>query len=113
MTEANESVDLAAIGQELLTEAGGGDGSGARAARTVLHENGLRATVIALRAGHELAEHEAPPAATLFVHSGQVQLRAGDDNRTLAAGSLTAIPQQRHSLLADSDAVVLLTVRFE
>ena len=87
---------------------------GGRAAKTVLHEPGLRATLIALRAGHELAEHDAPPAASLFVVSGDVRLRSidrrpGADRRA----SWSPIPHERHALLADSDAIVLLTVRFD
>ena len=51
-----------------------------RAAHTVHggHEHSLRQTVIALAAGHELAEHESPGEATLQVLRGHVRLIAGD-----------------------------------
>jgi quercetin dioxygenase-like cupin family protein len=106
----NQPVDLTVLGAELLANIDQND-HGGRAARSVLHEPGLRVTVIALRAGQELAEHAAPAAATLHVHSGRVQLRAEATTQVLAAGQLTVIPHERHSLVADTDAVVLLTVR--
>jgi quercetin dioxygenase-like cupin family protein len=104
--------DLHALGAQLFASSAESH-DGGRAATTVLHEPGLRATLIALRAGHELAEHAAPPAASLFVVSGEVRLTSSTNATALTAGQLIAIPHERHSLIADSDAVVLLTVRFE
>lgn len=86
---------------------------GGRAAKTVLHEPGLRATLIALRCSHELAEHDAPPAASLQVLSGNVRLVSATGATVLRSGQMAAIPHERHSLIADGDALVLLTVRFE
>ncbi len=105
-------VVLQELGQELLASSGESH-DGGRAAKTVLHEPGLRATLIALRAGHELAEHTAPPAASLFVVSGDVRLTSSTNVIALTAGQLIAIPRERHSLVADTDAAVLLTVRFD
>ena len=70
----------------------------------------MRATVIALAEGAEMAEHEAPTAATLQVLSGEAELVAGDDRWTVTAGQVIAIPPRRHSLRARTDAAVLLTV---
>jgi len=81
-----------------------------RAARTIHSSASLRATVIALAAGAELAEHEAPPAATLHVISGEVRLHWADQESLLRGGEITDIPNQRHALAALTDAVVLLTV---
>jgi len=81
-----------------------------RAANTILSGSSMRATVIALVGGAELAEHEAPPAATLQVVSGEVELIAGEERWPLGAGDVIAIPARRHSLEARTDAVVLLTV---
>jgi quercetin dioxygenase-like cupin family protein len=105
-------IDLAALGADLLASCTDRH-DGGRAAKTVLHEPGLRATLIALRAGRELAEHDPPPAASLLVLDGRVRLVCDADATALTAGQLAAIPHRRHSLIADSDAVVLLTVRFE
>ena len=81
-----------------------------RAAQTIHSGSSMRATVIALAAGAELAEHESPPAATLQVISGQVRLHWGDQEALLRDGEITDIPPHRHALKSLTDAVVLLTV---
>lgn len=81
-----------------------------RTARTVMSGSTMRAVVIALAVGHELAEHDAPPAAVLQVLTGQVRLVAGEEAWTLSAGQLIPIPQQRHSVHADEDSAFMLTV---
>ncbi len=81
-----------------------------RTARTVLTGESMRATVIALKAGAELGEHEAPPAATLYCITGKVTLRSRDRSLTVYPGQLVAIPQLRHAVEAHADSAVLLTV---
>jgi quercetin dioxygenase-like cupin family protein len=106
---ASASVDLRELAAELLerarTEHAG------RAARTLPHPvDGLRQTVIALRAGSELNEHESPGPASLLVLQGRTRLVGGDESTTLAEQQMSPIPNRRHSLHADEDAVVLLSV---
>lgn len=81
-----------------------------RSAHLFLHDGPLRQSIIALRAGAELEEHNAPPAASLQVLHGRVRLtaRKGGDAE-LMAGQVMNIPQGRHGLRALGDAVVLLT----
>lgn len=83
-----------------------------RAAHTVYggHSRDLRQTLIALAAGHGLGEHEAPGEATLQVLEGTVHMKAGEDSWTGRAGDHLPIPLVRHDLMAETDAVVLLTV---
>lgn len=83
-----------------------------RSARAVHSGHGhlLRQTLIALREGAELAEHDSPGQATLHVLRGRVRLTAGADTWSGGPGDFLAIPLRRHGLSADSDAVVLLTV---
>lgn len=83
-----------------------------RAARTVYagHEHTLRQTLIALAAGHSLAEHDSPGEATLQVLSGRIRLVTNADTWDGRAGDLNIIPQAPHSLEAVEDAAVLLTV---
>jgi quercetin dioxygenase-like cupin family protein len=81
-----------------------------RAAETISSGPSLRATVIALAAGSELAEHEAPPAATLQVVSGRARLHTAGQAWDLRDGEVVAIPPERHTLSAVTDVVVLLTV---
>lgn len=81
-----------------------------RAAETINSGPSMRATVIALTAGSELAEHESPPAATLQVIVGQARLHSAGQSWHVREGEIVAIPPERHALSAVTDAVVLLTV---
>lgn len=103
-------IDLDELGTRLLAEAAGARSG--RAGHTIYGDrhHHLRQTVIGLRAGEGLSDHESPGEATLHVLVGHVQLT--DDAGTIdcGAGELVAIPPRRHRLDAVSDAVVLLTV---
>ena len=70
-------------------------------------------TLIAPRNGHQLAPHDSPGAATLRMVEGGVLVRATNRAWRLAADDIVAGPPQPHSLLAETDAVVLLVVRLD
>ena len=102
-------VDLTALAAELLDKASSAHAH--RAAHTLPHPvDGLRQTLIALREGAEMDEHESPGAASLMVIRGRVTLRAGDDSVELGTHQIAPIPDRRHSLAAPEQSVVLLTV---
>lgn len=105
-----QTTSLTALAQQQLGVARAA-GSG-RSAVTVYggREHDLRQTLIALKAGAVLGEHEAPGEATLQVMEGQVVLRADIDEWEAGAGDHLVIPPQRHDLEALADSVVLLTV---
>lgn len=106
---ADDVVDLSALAEDLMGKAAT-EHSG-RAGRTLPHPvDGLRQTVIALRGGAELGEHESPGAASLLVLRGHVRLVAGDRNIELGVHRIAPIPDRRHSLHADEDSVVVLSV---
>jgi quercetin dioxygenase-like cupin family protein len=109
MSAPDNSTDLQHLAGELLERAA--EEHARRAAHTLPHPvDGLRQTVIALLAGAGLGEHESPGPASLFVIRGHVRLTAGDDTVELAAHRISPIPDRRHSLHADEDSVVLLSV---
>jgi quercetin dioxygenase-like cupin family protein len=102
-------VDVDALAEELIAQAGR-SGSG-RAARTLPHPvDGLRQTLIALRDGAALQEHNSPGPAALLVLRGRARLVAGEVSVTLNTHQRVPIPRQRHSLHAEGDTVVLLSV---
>ena len=86
--------------------------SSGRSAHTIHggHERVLRQTLIGLRAGSSLSEHENPGEATVQVLHGRVTLVAGDDRWNGSPGDLLTIPNSRHALESVEDSVVLLTV---
>ncbi|MFJ4341727.1 cupin [Streptomyces sp. NPDC088915] len=100
-------LDLTALADEHLAAAR--TAPHGRSAHLVMHDGVLRQTVIALTAGTSLDEHNAPPAASLQVLRGRVNLTAADRTEELRAGTLRMIPKERHGLTALEDAVVLLT----
>ncbi len=105
-----ESTSLQSVADDEL-EAARGASSG-RSARTIHggHDRALRETVIALRAGHELGEHESPGEATLQVLRGRVRLTGGGESWDGAVGDHVVVPAERHAVAALEDSVVLLTV---
>jgi quercetin dioxygenase-like cupin family protein len=109
MTSHSGLVDLSTLADELARRAA--DEHSGRAASTLPHPvDGLRQTVIALRSGAELGEHESPGAATLLVLRGRVRLVAGDEAVEIGAHQIGPVPNRRHSLHADEDSVVMLSV---
>lgn len=86
--------------------------SSGRSAKTVFggHERHLRQTLIALRAGEGMPEHESPGEATIQVVVGRVLLRSGEVTWNGSPGDLMIVPDRPHSLDSVEDSVILLTV---
>ncbi|HEX6873951.1 MAG TPA: cupin domain-containing protein [Micromonosporaceae bacterium] len=105
-----EKFSLDASARELLARAE--RSSAGRGAETLYggHEHVLRQTVIAMRAGAVLEEHENPGEATLIVLRGRVELVAPHASWTGQAGDLLVLPQARHEVTAVTDSALLLTV---
>jgi quercetin dioxygenase-like cupin family protein len=105
---SDEITELQRAGEELLAKAR--DSSDGRSSHTVVHGDRMRAVLMALVNGTGLQEHDAPAAATFQVVSGRARLIAGDQVWEVPAGAVVPIPQERHSVETDDDAVILLTV---
>ena len=105
-----QKISIDALARQQLTAALAA-GSG-RAADTVFggHEKVLRQTVMAFKAGTHLSEHLNPGEATVFVLRGCVRLRAGEDSWQGKAGDLLIVPDGLHSLEAEEDSAILMTV---
>lgn len=105
-----QKVSLTALMRHQLEIAKGA--SSGRSAQTVYggHEHILRQTMIALRAGTKLQEHENPGEATLHVLHGRVTLIGPEAQWNGSPGDLMFIPDAAHSVEAVHDSVVVLTV---
>ncbi len=104
----HQPADLTALTAELSTEAAGT--TARRASRTVISGTAQRVTLTALLADGELGEHASPHPASLQVLQGEIELHLGERVIKVRAGELFAVPPQRHSLRAVTDAAILLTV---
>jgi quercetin dioxygenase-like cupin family protein len=109
MSRTPDTVDLHQLSADLLERAAGERAH--RAASTLPHPvDGLRQTLIALLGGAELGEHESPGPASLLVLRGRVRVVAGDETVEIGTHQFSPVPDRRHSLHADEDSVVLLSV---
>jgi quercetin dioxygenase-like cupin family protein len=88
------------------------EASSGRSAKTIFggREHLLRHTLIAMRAGETMPDHENPGEATVQVLEGRVLLQAGDVSWNGSPGDLITIPDGRHSLAAVEDSAILFTV---
>jgi quercetin dioxygenase-like cupin family protein len=100
--------DLDELAEELLARAA--DDETRRAAQVVVSLPDLRSTVVALAAEAELPDNEPGNGASLQVLRGQVTLRTADQQVAVSPGQLVAVPAQRHSIRAEEDSALLLTV---
>jgi quercetin dioxygenase-like cupin family protein len=105
-----EKVSLTALAREHLETARAA--SSGRSSHTVYggHEHALRQTLIALKAGSGLDEHESPGEATLHVLYGRVRVVNDKAQWEGSPGDHIVIPRSRHGLHAIEDSAVLLTV---
>lgn len=86
--------------------------SSGRSAKTVFggHERTLRQTLIALREGVTMGDHESPGDATVHVISGRIELTTADASWTGWKGDHIIVPDQTHNVRALEDSVFLLSV---
>jgi len=80
-----------------------------RSAELILRDGVLRQSVLALRSGSQLAEHNSPRAATLQVLRGRVRVTGQGAEEEVAEGHVVVLTHERHSVTALTDAAFLLT----
>lgn len=84
--------------------------SNGRSAELIVRDGVLRQSVIAMREGAELAEHNSPHAASIQVLTGRVRITGqGENAAETGAGELDVLTHQRHAVLALEDSFFLLT----
>lgn len=105
-----QKISIDALARQQLTAAVAA--SNGRAADTVYggHEKVLRQTVMALKAGTRLSDHQNPGDATVFVLQGSLRLRSGENSWEGKPGDLLIVPDGIHSLEAEEDSAFLFTV---
>ncbi|RVX41504.1 hypothetical protein EDD27_4047 [Nonomuraea polychroma] len=102
-------VSLTALVRDQLTLAREADSG--RSATTVHggRDRSLRQTVMALRQGEHMHEHEHPGEVTVHVLHGQVRLVAGPDSWDGLPGDLLVMPERRHRVEAVQDCAFLFS----
>jgi quercetin dioxygenase-like cupin family protein len=105
-----EKISLTALAREHLETARAA--TSGRSAHTVYggHEHSLRQTLMALKAGSKLDDHDSPGEATLQVLHGKVRVTNSSSGWDGSPGDHIILPRERHGLSAIEDSVVLLTV---
>ena len=103
------AVDLGQESRAILDEAKqAGQG---HAGRTLVKEGPLRVTILGFVAGSSLHEHKAGGPVILEARSGTVEISSGGTSTLLNAGDILVFAKDvSHSLVARSDAVILLSV---
>ena len=85
--------------------------TGSRTARTLVKNDALRATLIGLAPGGELAEHAAEGPITVHVLEGAIEFAAEGRTHPLPAGSLLALGASvAHRVHSRGGGIFLLTM---
>ncbi|GAB3524790.1 cupin domain-containing protein [Arthrobacter monumenti] len=99
--------DIAQLADEHLALAR--EATHGRSAVLLGQDGPLRQTIIALRAGAELGEHNAPVAASVYVLEGAITVVSDSGRNSISEGELAMLVHERHSVEANEDSVFLLT----
>jgi quercetin dioxygenase-like cupin family protein len=102
-------VNLQEKGRAILEEAR--LASVGRAAETLAKEGSLRLTIIGFTAGSALADHRANGPVSIEVLEGQIAVTTADGTTNVTKGEALVIEADvRHSVVARTDSVVLLSI---
>ena len=77
--------------------------------RTLYNDDHLKILVFGFAAGQELSAHTAPMSASIYIHSGEADLKLGEDVHQAQAGTMVHMPPQLvHGILARTPVIMLL-----
>ncbi|QFG68432.1 cupin [Ornithinimicrobium pratense] len=108
MTSPTAPHDLSAAADTILQTALQSEHG--RHAELLVLDGHLRQTVIALTSGSRLSDHNAPPAATIQVLRGAIEVTTDSGSSArLSQGQLDQLTKERHGVMAMEDSVFLLT----
>ena len=108
--EPAEPLDIGAAGDRLLDQARGMSSGRASTTLTPGAHTPLKQTLVALRAGVELDEHQANGPATIQLLRGAATMNSPEGAVQLHGGQWAKIPDAPHNLHAEDDTVALITV---
>ena len=77
--------------------------------RTLYNDDHLKILVFGFAAGQELSAHTAPMSASIYIHSGEADLKLGEDVHQAQAGTMVHMPPQLvHGIVARTPVIMLL-----
>jgi quercetin dioxygenase-like cupin family protein len=81
------------------------------ASRVVVNNETLRVVAFAMGAGQELTDHASARAVTVHVVAGALEFEVAGESHALRAGDVVYLaPNERHALLASTDAQFVLVL---
>lgn len=102
-------LDLAEASRDVLEEARA-SGAG-RAARTLVKDGPLRMTIVGITAAGSLHEHKAGGPVSIQALTGTARVNVGERSVDLGEKQTLVLGRDiTHSVAADADAVILLTI---
>jgi quercetin dioxygenase-like cupin family protein len=85
-----------------------------RTAKTLVKDGSLRLTLVAMRAGAEMAEHTVDGPSSFQCLRGNVRFQLGDENLELSASSVLVLDAGvSHNVRALRDSTFLITISLE
>jgi quercetin dioxygenase-like cupin family protein len=85
--------------------------SAGHSARTIIKYDDLRVVLLAMNAGHKMAEHKAEGRISVHVLSGHIAFRTAERTFDLRAGGLIALDRGvPHDVTALEESAFLLTI---
>ena len=82
-----------------------------RYSRTLVKEPDMRVLLVSMEKGAELKEHHVDGPISVHVLKGSIRFAAGQDSRTVMAGTLIILPASiKHEVEAPEDAAFLVTI---